>query len=237
MQTSTPPAPPPAPIAASEPERFKFGLGIRVGLLGPGIQGAMSVSRRANVRVGYNYFSFSGIHVNNNGANYSGGIQLRSLEAHYDWFPFAGGFHLSPGVLAYDGNNVSANVLVKGGQTLTLNHVTYTSDPNDPLIGSGGGTVYKASPMFLMGWGNLVPRRRRKHISGGFEFGAVYQGPPKTRLAFTGSDCDSDGLNCQAAATDPGFQSNLSAEVAKYNKDASSFRFYPVLAGGIGYKF
>ena len=35
-------------------------------------------------------------------------LTLRSASAHLDWFPFGGGFHLSPGVMLYNGNQMNA---------------------------------------------------------------------------------------------------------------------------------
>lgn len=146
------------------------------------------------------------------------------------------GLHLSPGVLLYNGNQVTANASVPGGQTFTLSNTNYVSDVADPVRGTGKLTVYKAAPMLLLGIGNLVPRSS-SHFSTSLEIGAVYQGPPLVTLNLGGSACDSTGLFCRAISSDPTIQSNIAAEQAKLNKSASPYKFYPVLSFGVGYKF
>jgi hypothetical protein len=115
---------------------------------------------------------------NQDGITYAGQLHFRSVEAHYDWFPFSGSFHLSPGVLVYNGNQLAANASVPGGKTFTLNHTTYASDPTDPINGTGKVDFAKAGPMLTVGWGNLLPRNRR-HFSFPFEVGVIYTGAPR----------------------------------------------------------
>ena len=138
-------------------------------------------------------------------------------------------------MLLYNGNKVTANVSVPGGQSFTLSNANYVSDAADPIAGTGKLTVYKAAPMALIGIGNLVPRSR--HFSTSFEIGAAYQGPPRVALNLSGSACDPTGLNCRSISSDPTIQSNIAAEQVKLNKSASPYKFYPVLSFGVGYRF
>jgi hypothetical protein len=94
---------------------------------------------------------------NKDGIFYAAQQRFRSTEAHYDWFPFGGSFHLSSGVLVYNGNQITANASVRGGNTFTRNNTTYASDPTDPITGTGKVDFAKAGPMFTVGWGNLLP--------------------------------------------------------------------------------
>src|SRR5260370_7307020 len=90
--------------------------------------------------------------------SYGGNIDFRSLDLLYDWFACGGKFHLRPGLVAYNGNQVKANASVPGGQTFTLNHVDYTSDPSNPITGTGKLLMgHKPAPMFFFGFGNLAP--------------------------------------------------------------------------------
>jgi hypothetical protein len=213
------------------------GVGIKLGLLqGLGIQGAMAVTPRGNVRVGFNYASYS-LSGTQKGANYTGSLNLNSVQANYDWFPFHGSFHISPGVLINTGTPLSATATVPGGTALTLNHVDYYSDPTAILNGSGKVTFNQAAPIFLVGWGNLVPRRRSKHFTSFFEAGFAYQGAPKASAVFLGNDCDSTLTICQPALTDPSFQSSLAAQLKTANNDLSPYRFFPVISFGFGYAF
>jgi len=240
MPDSPDSAAPPAPAAApaipakeSSEGRFPIGVGVKVSTLGIGGEVAVAVTHRSNVRFGFNAFSY-GHTFDKDGATYTGNLDFRSAQATYDFFPLRW-LHVSPGVLLYNGNKVSANVSVPGGQTFTLSNTNYVSAAADPIAGTGKLTVYKAAPMTLIGIGNLVPRSR--HFSTSFEIGAAYQGPPRVALNLSGSACDSTGLNCRSIGSDPTIQSNIAAEQAKLNKSASPYKFYPILSFGVGFKF
>jgi len=226
-------AAPAAPAKESSEGRIPIGVGVKVSTLGIGGEVAIAVSHRSNVRFGFNAFSY-GHSFDKDGVTYKGNLDLRSAQATYDLFLLKG-FHVSPGVLFYNGNKVSANASVPGGQTFTLSNTNYVSDPADPITGTGKLTVYKAAPMLLLGIGNLVPRSG--HFSVSFEIGAAYQGPPRVALNLSGSACDSTGLFCRSISSDPTIQSNIAAEQAKLNKSASPYKFYPVLSFGVGYRF
>jgi len=228
------PAPeaPAAPAKGSSEGRIPIGVGVKVSSLGIGGEVAVAVSHRSNVRFGFNAFSY-GHTFDKDGVTYKGTLDLRSAQATYDLFFFKE-FHISPGVLVYNGNNVSANASVPGGQSFTLSNTNYVSDVADPVSGTGKLAVYKAAPMLLIGFGNLVPRSR--HFSTSFEIGAAYQGPPRVTLNLTGSACDSTGINCRSTS-DPTIQANVVSEQAKLNKSASPYKFYPVLSFGVGFKF
>ena len=55
---------------------------------------------------------FSGVSLSHvfedDGITLDATLTLRSASAHLDWFPFGGGFHLSPGVMLYNGNQMNA---------------------------------------------------------------------------------------------------------------------------------
>jgi hypothetical protein len=228
------PAEPAVPAKQSSEGRIPIGIGVKVSTLGIGGEVAVAISHRSNVRVGFNAFSY-GDTFTKDGVTYKGNLNLRSAQATYDIFLFKG-LHISPGVLFYNGNQVSANASVPGGQSFSLSNTNYVSDPADPITGTGKLTVYKAAPMVLFGIGNLVPRSLR-HFSTSFEIGAAYQGPPRVALNLSGSACDSTGLFCRSISSDPTIQGNIAAEQAKLNKSASPYKFYPVLSFGVGYKF
>jgi hypothetical protein len=228
-----PAAAPATPAKESSEGHFPIGVGVKVSSLGIGGEVAVAVTRRSNVRFGFNAFSY-GHTFDKDGATYAGSLDLRSAQATYDLFLMQW-LHVSPGVLLYNGNKVTANVSVPGGQTFTLSNTSYVSDAADPIAGTGKLTVYKAAPMVLLGIGNLVPRSR--HFSTSFEIGAAYQGPPRVALNLSGSACDSTGLFCRSVSSDPTIQSNIVAEQTKLNKSASPYKFYPVLSFGVGFKF
>ena len=213
----------------------RLGIAIKASSFGVGVEAATPLTYRSNLRVGFNIFSYDR-GFNEDGISYAAQLRFRSTEAHYDWFPFGGGFHLSPGVLIYNGNQLTANASVPGGNTFTLNDTTYTSDPSDPITGTGKVDFVKAGPMFTVGWGNLLPRNHR-HFSVPFEVGFVYTGSPRAALNIGGSACDASGLFCQSVSSDPTFQANVQSEKNKLDHDMSAFKFYPVISIGFAFNF
>lgn len=223
--------------AQTEPTKLfsRLGIAIKASLLGVGVEAATPLAPRSNLRAGFNIFSYDRS-FNKDGVTYAGQLRFRSVEAHYDWFPFGGSFHLSPGVLVYNGNQIAANASVLGSKTFTLNHTTYVSDPTNPLAGTGKVDFVKAGPMLTVGWGNLIPRNHR-HFSVPFEVGFIYTGAPRTALSMWGGACDSSGVNCFDAGSDPTFQANVQAEKIKLDNDMSAFKFYPVISIGFAFNF
>jgi hypothetical protein len=212
-----------------------FAIGVKVGTLGPGIEAATPLSRKLNLRGGANYFTYSD-NFASDGINYGATLRFLSGEVRLDWFPWAKGFHISGGALVYNGNQITGSSDVPGGQTFTLNHVTYDSSVTDPVTGTGSLTFNKAAPLVTIGWGNMLPRSGR-HIGVPFELGFAYVGDPKVALNLAGSVCDQTGANCRTIASDPTVQANIAAQQQKLESDASPARFYPILSVGLSYAF
>lgn len=225
----------PAPAQNGRILGSKVGVGVKASLLGIGFEAATPITYHTNVRAGFNMFSYSR-GFTNDGVNYAASLSFRSFESHFDWFPFSGGFHLSPGVMLYNGNQIKANATVTGGQTFTLGGTGYMSYSANPITGTGKIGFNTVAPMVTLGWGNLVPRKN-KHISVPFEVGMLFQGSPKATLNLAGTACDTTGANCQNVAGDASFQNNVVAQQNKLNNDMSFFKVYPVISLGFGYKF
>ena len=215
-------------------EGSKVGIGVTLSSLGLGVEAAIPVFGKLNFRGGFNAYDYNHP-FHQDGINYDGTFVLRSGEASLDWFPF-GEFHVSPGLLFYNGNKVNATMQVPGGQSITLNGVAYTSDPSNPLNGTGNIVVWRAAPKITVGFGNLIPRsgRRWSFLA---EIGLAYQGPPQATLAFQGNACDPSGSNCVNAATNSTVQANIVAEQNKINDKIAPFRFYPIASVGVGFNF
>ena len=236
LSESSPAPAAPSAAATSTQDSGNVGAGVKVSLLGGGFEVAARVTHRTNVRAGLNFLSYSrGFHKD--GVAYDGQLSFKTFEAHYDFFPFAGSFHVSPGLLAYIGDPVTAKASVPGGQSFTLGGTDFMSDSTNPVTGSGKINFNRAAPMATIGWGNLVPRRESKHFSVPFEIGIAFQGSPKAALNLTGNVCDPSGINCRSVATDPLVQSKILSEQTKINNDLSAFKVYPIISVGFGYKF
>jgi len=211
-----------------------FGAGLKVSTLGVGIEAATGITRRSNVRVGFNAFGYN-YNFNKDGIDYATNLQLRSVQATYDWF--LGGFHLSPGLLLYNGNKLGGAASVSGGRSFTLSGNQYFSNPADPVAGTANFELNKnkVAPMVLFGFGNLLPRSSRR-FSVSFDTGVVFMGSPQSTLNLTGSTCTASGLSCQDIATNATIQANIQSEQQKISKSLKPFQFYPVISIGVGYK-
>lgn len=212
-----------------------FAIGVKAGTLGPGLEVATPLAHTLNLRAGGNYFTY-GDSFTSSGVTYNATLRFLSGEVSLDWFPWAGGFHISGGAVVYNGNQITGTSDVPGGQTFTLNHVTYVSSASDPVHGTGSLRFNKAAPKVTIGWGNLLPRGDR-HWSVPFELGMAYVGDPKVALNLTGTVCDTTGANCRTIASDPSVQANVTAQQQKLASDAQPARFYPILTVGVGYAF
>jgi hypothetical protein len=210
------------------------GIGVKISTLGAGIETAVPLAAKANLRGGVNFFQYNRAIIND-GIHYAGQLQFRSAEAHFDWFPF-GGFHVSPGVLFYNGNQLTASASVPGGQNFTLNGTAYQSDSTNPVTGTGKLDFVKVSPSIMLGFGNLIPRSGR-HFSFLFEVGGAYQGSARVALNLTGNVCDTaTGMICKSTS-DPTVQANVLAQQQKIRNDINPYRFFPVVSIGFGFNF
>lgn len=212
----------------------RIGIGVKVSTLGAGIEVATPLGQKFNVRGGFNMMRLNHT-FNSNGITYSGQLQFQSGEAHLDYFPFWG-IHVSPGLLFYNGNQITASAAVSGGQTFSIGGTTYESDPATPVTGTGKLDFVKVAPSIMLGVGNLIPRSGR-HYSFLFEVGAVYEGSARAALNLTGNVCAVGGGSCRAISSDPTVQANVAAQQVKIQNDVNPYRFFPVISLGVGFNF
>lgn len=210
------------------------GVGVQLSTLGVGIEADTPLIRKFNLRGGFNMFRYSRP-ITNDGIQYQGSLRFQSAEAHLDYY-FLGPLHVSPGILLYNGNQVTATAVVPGGQSFSLGGTSYQSSAADPVNGSGLVDFVRVSPTIMLGVGTLVPRNGR-HFGYMAEIGAAYMGPANVVLNMTGSVCDPTGVNCRTIASDPTVQANIQSQQNKIQNDIYPYRFYPILSVGFGYRF
>jgi len=225
-------------VSGQEPQapvkHFSFEVGVKFSTLGAGIDATLPLTYRSNLRIGFNAFNYS-LNDSVDGIFYSGKISFRSLQATYDWFPGQGTFRLSPGLLVYNGNRLTANASVAAGRTFTLQNTNYVSDPANPVHGNASVDFFKVNPMMLAGWRNVIPRMRRVEIP--FEFGIIYDGTPRASLDLSGTACDPTGANCRNIGTDPTIQSNMHYVQDQFKRKVSPYKVYPVVSIGLSVPF
>jgi hypothetical protein len=108
------------------------GIGAFVSPLGLGIGAATTLSGALNLRAAGNLFGYN-LSGDSQGVNYQGTLSFRSIQANVDWFPWHKSFHLSPGVLFYNQNQITVHGGVAAGQSFTVNGATYYSGAADPV--------------------------------------------------------------------------------------------------------
>jgi hypothetical protein len=227
------------PNYSSPFSRVAFGGGVSA--MGINLQAATNLNRFMNVRGVGNFFNYSLNNVSVNGLSASGSVNFATAGASLDFYPIPRlGFRLSPGVLFYNQNQVSASVTASGGTSFSLNSVTYYPAQASPVTGTGTVGLHTQSPAFTIttGWGNMISRRG--HFSFPVEIGAAFIGSPAVNIALTaGQVCqNSQGtVACQNVTTDAQLQSNLQAQNAKFQNDLNPFRIYPIFSSGIAYSF
>jgi hypothetical protein len=226
----------PVPTARlpEESSGIPFGVGVKISTLGPGAEVAVGMTPHFSLRAGANYFQYS-VDSSRDGVSYKGVARLQTLEGHLDWFPWGGKFHVSPGIVYFLKEPLTANIAIPGGTDFTLGDTNFVSSTTDPTTGSASLRLHKAAPAITAGWGNLATRAEGKHWSFPVEFGVAFHGTPQIRMALQGQACE--GAICYNAATDPNVQGPLAQEIQKREKDVSWFKVYPILSVGIGYRF
>jgi hypothetical protein len=215
----------------------QFSVGGFVSPLGIGIGAATSLTGRTDLRVAGNLFNYSQTGITD-GVSYKGSLSFSSIQTSFDWFPWHGNFHLSPGVLFYNQNHITVHGGVAAGDSFSVNGANYYSGAAQPVTLYGKVTFRRTSPMLTAGWGNWIPRVREKHFSFPLEIGFAYTGDPPVVLTFTGVVCDTpQQVNCRSIDSDPSVQQNIDAQRQKYQNDVSYIRFYPIISSGVTYRF
>ncbi len=229
-----------APLRVGVEPFSAIAIQIKAGLGGFGIDIATPVTSRLNLRGGATFLTYNP-NLTIDGETINGDIKLRSVSENFDFFPFGNRFRISPGIVFYNGNHISALASVPGGQTFTLNDVDYISSPSDPIHGTFNLSFgNQLAPSLTMGFGNMIPRNGG-HWSVPFEIGAEYLGKkPVIALSLGGTACQMSTApaNCNPVASDPTTQQNVLAEQAGLNGDIpSALRFFPIVSIGVSYRF
>jgi hypothetical protein len=191
-----------------------IGVGLKLSTLGYGAELSTPLSESWNARLGINQFTYSNTGTTSD-VDYDVKLKLQTVAAIADWHPFQGVFRMSVGYF-YDNNRLDMTGKPTAGGTYDFNGTPYAvTDVKGKLSFS------KGAPYFGLGWGNPVAKDSNWGFS--FDIGAMYQGKPKFALSAAG--CTG------ACATD------LEAERAKAESDLSGYKWWPVIALGVSYKF
>ena len=216
----------------------RFALGAGVSPLGINLMGATNLSHNLDLRLNGNVFSYSISNFSTNGFNINANLDLASAGAAIDYYPFGHGLRFSPGVLFYNGNQAGGTATAIGGTSFTLNGTNYFSSTQDPVKGTASVNLHSQNPAFTItaGYGSIVSRKSNR-FTFPVEVGVALIGAPKAKMNLTGFACDATLQNCLDVATNAQIQSNLQAQLGKYNKDLDPLKTYPILSLGVAYSF
>ncbi len=186
----------------------------KVSTLGLGADATYQITDSINARVGINGYNYN-VNKVSNGTNFSGKLNLSTLQALADWHPWESGFRVSGGLM-YN-NNKFAMTAVPSAGNVTIGGVTYTS----AAAGTVSSTVdfAKVVPYLGLGWGT---KPKDTGLSFQSDVGIMFQGKPRSSVTATGTAVTAASL--AQANTD-------------LNNSLNNFRYYPVVSIGIGYAF
>jgi hypothetical protein len=209
------------------------GVALRFSTLGAGLEIATPLSQSVNLRSIINDVDY-GYKFTSNGGDYNAEAHFHSAQMSVDWFPFHGGFHLSPGIMVFN-NKLAVQIKVPSGQSFSLEDYEMISSLNDPLHGGATATYgKKIAPVLMAGFSNILPRNGR-HFSAPFEFGVVYPGAAQISINLQGTACKPEG--CSNVAMDAEAQRDVLLKQSQLNSELNRFQLYPIVSTGLAFRF
>ncbi len=240
----------PAPSYSADSSRpfSKVSFGVGASPLGLQLTTTTNLAPHFNLRGTGNVFNYS-TNFTTSGITANAKLDMRSAGAAVDIYPFHKGFRISPGLLFFNSNGLTASANIPGGTSFTLNNQTYYSaNANSvtgatPITGNAVLSLHTTKPAFTIttGWGNTLPRNG--HWSFPFELGVALTGAPSLNVNLGGWACyDQAQTLCTdiSSKTDPialEIQSNLHTQVMKWTSDIEPLKTYPIASFGVAYSF
>ena len=232
----------PAPVHHEVPAYarhiYRMSVDMHAGAAGIGTEFAAPLTHRFDLRAGSDFFSYSTV-VNRYGNAYNVEARLRSSRLAADvYLTHHHAFRVSPLMVFANSSHGQTSVNLGAGQSMTFNHVTYYSNPADPLHGVASVDLRRVSPGLSVGFGHLIPSRGH-HVSFPFEAGFYYAGTPVYKMQAAGSACTNQlgQVICQDVQNNAAFQYNLAQFKAKYQPYVNYATFFPVLSSGVAFAF
>lgn len=227
----------------------RVGIGANVNPMGVGILGAIVLNHYLDARVLGNFFGYTG-NFEVEGFHVNADIHMASVGAALDYYPFGSVFRVSPGVLFYNGNQVSGNVQIASGTSFSLGSQTYYSATANavtgatPLTGVGVLGLHATKPAFTVagGFGKFIPRSNR-HWSFPTEFGVAFTGSPTIDFSLSGWAClDARQTRCSDVGdpTNPiaiQFNDNLQSRLDRFRTQLDKVTVYPMISTSVVYSF
>ncbi len=195
-----------------------FGVGLKAGTLGLGIEGRWAPIELIDFRVGMNNYDYD-TDESTSGIDYDATLALDSYYVTGNLnFPLSP-LRLTAGAFA-NNNEVQASSKDTGGQDIVLGGVTYPAD----VVGtvSGAATFDDFAPYVGVGF-DFEPFDK---FGLNLDIGVLWQGEPGIALS-----ADGTGVG------DPAFDAALEAERQELEDDLSDYKAWPVISLSFIYNF
>lgn len=191
----------------------------KVGTLGIGVDLDIGINEYLHARIGVGALKWNyGITVDD--LKYDFGMGLYTLGLFLDWHPGGTGFRLTGGVI-FNNHDISADTTPKADRMYSIGGNEYPG----AVIGKVEAEAKFNQFAPYVGFGYGADFGNNGHWSFHMDVGVMWWGSP---------DVDLTAAN---AALVPGLKQDIDDEVAKVEDDLKNFRFYPVLAVGVSYRF
>ncbi len=223
----------------------RLALGGGISMMGINLQAATNVNRYMNLRATGNVFDYTADNITVSDFSVNGKVNFAAAGASLDFYPFpTHGFRLSPGLLFYNQNQITANGVGTAGTSISLNGIKYYSETANPMAMNAilALNTRQQAATLTTGWGNMISRMGG-HWAFPFEIGAAFTGVPGINLGLSGygcttqSDAATGGPSCVNLATNATAISNIDAQVNKWESDLNALQVYPIFSFGVTYDF
>ncbi len=193
-----------------------FGIGVKVGTLGLGVEGTWRPLPYMDVRVGANNYDYDD-DGSQAGVNYDATLNLDTLYATANFrFPLSP-FRVTAGVYS-NGNEL--NMVSADSLTFDIGGTTYTSAEVGTLASKT--SFSDSAPYVGVGYDFSLLGK----VGLNLDFGVLWQGDPEVTLT-------SDGL----LASDPQFQAALETERRELQNEVKDYKAWPVVTLGFVFNF
>ena len=182
-----------------------FGIGVKAGTTGLGIDVAKNIAPTLDVRVGYAGMNW-GYDTDVSGVRYDGDLKLSNLNTLLDFHPLGPLFRLTGGVI-FNKNKYEAVGTPSGGQPGSFNAKVESGKTAAPYLGIGWGNVAGAGVNFYA------------------DLGVMFMGTPKATIT---ANCS--GLSAGQCTT---LQNQVASQQQELQDRLDRFKAYPVLNIGL----
>jgi len=220
-------------LLVSNTHALDFGVGVKAGTLGAGVDLSFGLTKTINARIG-----FTGVDVDSEQETLSVGDpgleedMFATLDADYgangllfDWYVFDGTFHVTAGMVKNNGA-MELSAALQTGVTYTVGGQPF--DSND-IIGNIGGSVNLGDsyqPYLGIGWGRKADDDPGFSLS--VELGVALL-DPEAQLQAT--------LNPGGSLTQAELDALLRDTEDEFESELDEFELFPVLSLGLNYAF